>query len=225
METWSYVALGDSTPAGFGVGEDNYVAFFAEYLRQDFKVEVDVHNYARSGETTSELLERFQTNEVLRDHLKVSNVITLWTGWNDMVNPVSLYQAGLCGGEENVDCIREVVNNLNSNLDAIFDEIIHLNRLDDSHIIVADVCIPPALLNTWRENGWLDLLRVEAYEAWREYLVKAVQKRGFTLLHSYRVLNGPEGVDFLEGIAQSDGFHFNRKGHILLADLHRQAIK
>jgi lysophospholipase L1-like esterase len=217
MKTWIYVALGDSTPAGFGVGDDNYVTYFAEYLRQDFKVEVDVYNYGHSGETTSELLDDLQTNNKMRDYIENSDVITIWTGWNDMRSPLSMYQAGLCGGKENLDCIREAVDRLNTNMVAIFDEIRNLCSSNDTRI-------PPALFNTWVTSGWLDLLRVEAYEAWREHLVKAARSRGITVLQTYRVFNGPDGNEILEGVIQSDGFHFNQKGHILLADLHRQVI-
>jgi lysophospholipase L1-like esterase len=224
METWTYVALGDSTPAGFGVGVDNYVSFLGEYIRQDFKVQVDVLNYARSGDRTKELLDKLKSNNRLRTDIKNADIITIWTGWNDMVSPLSMYQAGFCGGEDNLDCIREAVRKINANFDAIFDEILNLNPSKNTRIIAADVGIPPTLLNSWRDNGWLELLQAEAYEAWREHLVKTTQKRGVTVLHSYQVLNGPEGNEFLEGIAQSDGFHFNQKGHVLLADLHRQAL-
>lgn len=224
MLTWIYVALGDSTPAGFGVGDDNYVTYFGEYLRQDFKVEVEVYNYARSGEPTSELVEELHTNNELRAYIENSDIITIWTGWNDMMGPLSMFQAGLCGGEENLDCIREAVDKLNTNLDAIFDELLNLSSSNDTRIIAADTAIPPALFNTWEASRWLDLLRVEAYEAWREHLVRAAELRGITVLQTYRVLNSPEGNEILEGVVQSDGFHFNQKGHILLADLHRQAI-
>jgi hypothetical protein len=51
--SWDLVALGDSTPAGYGVGLDrSYVQIYAEYLKEDLGVTVDVHNYATGSPRT-----------------------------------------------------------------------------------------------------------------------------------------------------------------------------
>lgn len=88
--SWNLVALGDSTPAGAGVGERSYVAYYAEYIEADLGVCVAVRNWARNGATTGDLLARIRGDPQVRDHLRAARVITLWVGWNDIIPLVGL---------------------------------------------------------------------------------------------------------------------------------------
>jgi lysophospholipase L1-like esterase len=218
--TWAYVALGDSAPAGYGV-ENSYVDYYAEFIEEDLGVRVEVHNYSRSGQSTSSLLERLRTNEDLRGALRDAEVITIWTGWNDLREPLSQYRNETCGGEDNLECIREAVTELNANIDAILDEILSLASPQDTLIRIADVGIP--FVTTWQYQGWFETLRGPCYEVWREHLIEAAEQRGITVVCTYEVINGPNGDEKMEGIYLSDGFHFNEEGHRLVARLHREA--
>lgn len=217
--TWDYVALGDSTPAGYGM-EDSYVDYYAEFIEEDLGGRVEVHNFSRSGQSTSSLLNRLRTNEDLRAAVRDAEVITIWTGWNDFGEPLSQYRNETCGGEDNLECVREAVTALNANIDAILDEILSLTSPQDALIRIADVGIP--FVATWKYHGWFEMLQGPCYEAWREHLIEAAEQRGITVVYTYHVLNGPSGDETIEGIHQSDGFHFNEEGHRLVARLHRE---
>lgn len=220
VKTWNYVALGDSTPAGFGVSGHTYVEYYAEFIEEDLGVKVQVRNFSRSGETTGSLLTRLRTSEKLRSALREAQVVTIWTGWNDLAHPMALFGDGTCGGEDNLACIRETVTTLNANVDAILNELLSLCNPEDTLIRIADVGIP--FVDTWKHRGWFETLQGPCYEAWRDHLVEAAEKRGITVVYTYRVLNGPNGDEKLEGIYQSDGIHFNAEGHQLVARLHRE---
>ena len=217
--TWGYVALGDSTPAGYGV-DQSYVDYYAELIEQDLGVRVEVYNFSRSGQSTSSLLSQLRTNEDLRVALREAEVVTIWTGWNDLGEPLTRYRNEACGGEDNLECIREAVRALNTNIDAIFDEILSLTSSQETLIRVADVGIP--FIATWQYYGWFETLQRPCYEVWREYLIEAAEQRGMAVVYTYHVLNGPNGDGKMEGIYQNDGIHFNEEGHRLIARLHQE---
>jgi lysophospholipase L1-like esterase len=217
--TWDYVALGDSTPDGYGVSH-SYVDYFAEFIEEDLGVQVEVHNFSRSGESTSTLLNRLRTNEDLHEALLEAEVVTIWTGWNDLGEPLAQYRSETCGGEDNLDCIREAVAALNTNIDAILDEILSLTSPQETLVRIADVGIP--FVASWQNFGWFETLQRPCYEVWREYLIEAAEQRGITVVYTYRVLNGPNGDEKMDGIYLSDGVHFNEAGQRLVARLHRE---
>jgi lysophospholipase L1-like esterase len=217
---WRYVALGDSTPDGYGV-DKSYVDYYGEFIEEDLDVQVEIHNFSQSGQTTGTLLKKLRDNEELRKAIREAKVITIWTGWNDLAKPLSQYREETCGGKDNLDCIRDAVAKINANVDAILDEILSLTNPQDTLIRVADVGIP--FINTWTYQGWFETLQVPCYEVWRDHLVDACQDRGITVVYTYHILNGPNGDEKLEGIYQNDGIHFNAKGHRLIATLHREA--
>jgi lysophospholipase L1-like esterase len=224
MKNWKYVALGDSFPAGFGVGDENYVNFLSGYLQQDLSVRVEVENYAQSGATTADLQYLLKNVDKVRWALEEADLVTLWIGWNDMTYPLSLFDYGACGGADNLDCIRGAAAELNANVDAILDEI---QRLIDEEckIVIADNLIPGDLIDMWKGNKRFGELKEAAFESWQGHLVEAAESRGIDIVRSYHGFNGPAGDTQVEGVMQWDGFHLNRRGHRILADLHREVIK
>lgn len=225
MKAWKYVALGDSFPAGFGVGEGNYVNFLAGYLQQDFGVQVLVENYAQSGATTADLLYLLKNVGEVRRAVKEADMVTLWIGWNDMTYPLSLFDYGACGGEDNLDCVRRAAKELSANLDAVLDEIRVLTSGKMGKIFIADNLIPATIMDMWVGYGNFVEIKGVAFESWRSYLVRAAKTRGLGIVHTHESFNAPGGDTLVEGVMQWDGFHLNQKGHQILADLHREAVR
>ena len=219
-KTWDYVALGDSYPHGHEV-EYSYVDYYAEHIEQDLGVDVEVHNFARDGQTIGALREFVYEDEELRIAIKDAEVITIWTGWNDLWRPLEKYRRETCGGEDNLDCIRAEVAIMNSDFDAVLDEILSLTSTQDTLIRIADYGIPH--VNSWKHKGWFDTLVGPCYETWRDHLVEAAEKRGITVVYTYHVLNGPTGdLPMDESITLDDRVHLNEEGHRLVAQLHRE---
>ena len=152
-----------------------------------------------------------------------ADVITIWVGFNDLVTPQMLYLNGMCGGDENLDCIRDRVGEMNENIDGILDEILALNPSEETRIMIADNAIPPVFVTSWKNHGSFDVLQDEACESWQEHIHLAARERGIIVIPSYKAINGPLGDQVDDGLYQTDGIHFNEAGQKFLADLHREA--
>lgn len=220
---WSYVALGDSQAAGTLVGDDNYVAFFAEYLRQDYGAEVQVHNYGILNNSTRKLLYFLRTDPDLRQAVADATVITIWIGGADLQPTTNLYLNEMCGGNDGLDCIREKVDKMNKNLDGILDEIHVLNSSEETRIMIAEIAIPPMVVTNWVNHGSFDVLQKEAFESWLNLIHQAASERGIIVVPTYAAINGQSGDQVNEGLYLDDGQHINIEGHKLIAELHREA--
>jgi len=217
------VALGDSTPAGVGVVK-SYVDLYAEYLQTDLGIPVRVHNLARPGQHASQLLTILQDDQSVREKLQQAEVITIWTGMPDALVGVGVQpKGGACGAWEDLDleCVRTRTTKLKATFDAIAAEILTLRSSDETLILFADVGNP--LAGEWQALGVLDRLKGPVMEEWINHVTTMAAGNNFHVVHSYRVLNGPNGDEAVAAeLGQADGLHFNSKGHRLLADLHRQ---
>lgn len=227
----TYVVLGDSIPDGWGIGgfgEEyvNYAEYFAEYLREDLNVAVTVQNMSdSSGIRTVHLLEKLQNNDEIRQAVADADIITVWIGVNELGMPQSLYCAGMCGGEDNLDCIRKRVDEFNNNIDNILDEILALNSSRDTHIMIADNVISSAYVTDAKSRGCFKVIQTELYGALNDHLYQAAHERGIIVVPAYRAINGPSGDQANEDLYQDDGIHISVEGYRLIADIHREAWK
>ena len=223
--SWDLVALGDSTPTGYGVGADHsYVQVYAGYIKEDLGVDVVVHNWTTNS--TQAVIEAVRGNEKLREDLRNAEVITIWLGWHDVIPSIGIGRGGPCykrADEVDVDCLGEVTNPMREGFDKLLSAIVSLASPDETLILIADVGIPPLFVARWKEYGTLDLLKRHAYEVWRDYIIQAASKHNVHVVYTHEVINGPNGdQEVLPEYMQSDGLHFNEQGHKLLADVHRK---
>lgn len=224
---WDLVALGDSTPAGYGVGpEHSFVQIYAGYIEEDLGVTVNVHNHATgSMRTVTGWAQQVRTDESLRDDLADAEVVTLWVGSHDMVRAVGVGRGGPCypsAGEIDFDCLQETTDRMREGFDLLFSEIVALANPNDTLILAAEMGIPPPISAAWREDGTFHLLKGPAYEVWREHLIQAANRHGIHVVATYETLNGPNGDrEMPPEYLQSDRTHFNERGHRLVADLYR----
>jgi len=219
----NYVALGDSIPGCWGVGLDCFPNYFADYLQQDLGGEVHLQNMAITGDRTAHLLDHLQNDAKFRQAVADSNVITVWIGVNDLPTPQLLYMNELCGGEDNLNCVRKSVSETNENIDRILDEILALNTAEDTRIMIADNAIPQSFVEDWKDHGCLDVLKREIYGAMQEHLIKVASERGIIVVSTAQVINGPLGDQESANLYIEDKLHFNKDGHRLIADIFREA--
>jgi len=224
MTVWKYVALGDSFPAGFGVGGISYVNYLAESLKEDYTIKVDVENFAQSGARTDELLSLIRANQTLRTTLMDADLVTIWIGWNDMIYSLSLFDSEVCGGDDGLDCIKEAADQIRVNLDKIYIEILKLVQKKGARIFIADNAIPQTLIEMWNYFDRFEQVKEAAFDSWRRHLIQAAEERGIGVARSFQVINGSAGDTIIEGITQADGFHLNKKGHMILSEVHKEAI-
>jgi lysophospholipase L1-like esterase len=226
--TWDLVALGDSTPSGFGVDEQHsYVQVYAGYIEEHLGVDVAVHNWGTNNTTTvAGWVEVVRENQELRQDLQNAEVITIWLGWHDVIPSIGLGIGGPCyqqDDEVDLDCLREVTDPMQRGFNDLLSEIVALANPAETLILIADVGIPSRFVARWKAYGTLDLLKRQAYEVWRDYIVKSAGDHKVHVVHTYEVINGPNGdQETPSAYLQSDGLHFNEQGHKLLADIHHK---
>ena len=224
--TWDLVALGDSTPTGYGVGAENsYVNLYASYISEDLKVDVVVHNWAtNSTRTVLDWVEVIRTDEGLREDLRNAEVVTICLGWHDLIPNIGVFgKGGPCykRGEIDLDCFRSVTDPMEQGFDDLLSEITSLASPNETLILIADTGNP--FVDAWIEYGTLDTLKGPAYEEWRNHLMEAAEKHGVHVVNTYHATNGSSGDQSLPSeYSQADGLHFSELGHKLLADLHRE---
>ena len=132
--SWDYVALGDSLAAGVGA-ERGYVDRYAAHLRNDTGARVRVSNFGVSGQTSSELLDALRGDESMRRAIEGAEVVTFNIGINDLGRAGAAYEEGTCcGGEDGEECLREAVEAVKDNWDAIATELLGLRSTGDTVI-------------------------------------------------------------------------------------------
>lgn len=227
--SWDLVSLGDSTPAGAGVGSNqSFVYIYAGYIEEDLGVPVTVHNYATGGlRTVADWVEVVRSNKELREDLRNAEVITIWLGSHDLLRAAGIGRGGPCyprAGEIDLDCLQAMTDRMRKGFDSLFAEITALANPDETLILAAELGIPPPMFRAWIEDGTLDQLKGPAYEVWRDHLIQAAGRHGVRVVATYEVLNGPNGdQETPPEYLQPDRTHFNEQGHKLVADLFRGA--
>jgi lysophospholipase L1-like esterase len=130
---WDYVALGDSLAAGVGARR-GYVPRYAEHLQSDTGARLRVINRGLSGQTSTQLLHSIRNDPEMRKALGGAEIVTINIGLNDLGQARSSYRSGTCGGPQNEACLREVVDRVERNWDAIISEISTLRSTENTII-------------------------------------------------------------------------------------------
>jgi lysophospholipase L1-like esterase len=130
---WDYVALGDSLAAGVGARR-GYVPRYAEHLQRETGARLRVINLGLSGQTSTQLLHSIRDDPEMRKTLGGAEVVTLNIGLNDLGQARSFYESGTCGGPQNEACLRDVVERIERNWDAIINEISSLRSTENTII-------------------------------------------------------------------------------------------
>ena len=142
---WDYVALGDSLAAGTGASHEGYVDRYAAYLEADTGAQVSVTNLGRNGQTSSDLLHALRDDPSWQRAVGEADVLTVNIGLNDLGRAAEAYENGTCGGDDNQDCLRKVVETVEGNWNAIIAELLSLRSTNDTIIRTAGLGYTPYL--------------------------------------------------------------------------------
>src|SRR5215210_2550760 len=194
---WDYVALGDSLAVGVGARR-GYVTRYAEQLRSDTDVRVRTINLGVSGQTSTQLLYSLRHDRAMRKDLRGAEVVTLNIGLNDLGQASGSYEAGICGGPQNKACLREAVNKVANNWDAIVEEILNLRSTEKTVIRTAGFGYTP-----------------RAGKPFEPYVSEATRHIASTTaendIPSLEITLGDAGMS-------KDGLHPNDRGYRVIAD-------
>jgi lysophospholipase L1-like esterase len=194
---WDYVALGDSLAVGVGARR-GYVTRYAEQLRSDTGVRVRTINRGVSGQTSTQQLYSIRHDPAMRKDLREAEVVTLNIGLNDLGQASGSYEAGMCGGPQNKACLREAVDKVEQNWDAIIEEILALRSPEETIIRTAGFGYTP-----------------QAGKLFEPYVVETTRHMASTTaednIPSVEVRLGDAGMS-------KDGLHPNDRGYREIAD-------
>lgn len=87
VETFSYIAIGDSLTEGVGdtTGQGGFIPLLGNNLNAAYGYEVLSKNYGVSGNTSNQILKRMQENQSIRSDLEKADLLTLTLGGNDVM--------------------------------------------------------------------------------------------------------------------------------------------
>lgn len=222
VRPWTVVAIGDSTPAGYGYPPElAYPAQYGTMLATDLGTSVSVANHATGAtRTVAQWADLVRTDEGLARDLASAHVVLVWLGWHDIL-PI-VYRRTQAHWP---DPMRSQLIAKNQELGTAWRDLMHTLRSatgPDCVLLVADTGLIGFLAAQFgREAYWPELKRL-AYLDWRDALVRAAEAVGARVVPTMVALGGTDGEqDLHPELSATDGLHFNDAGHRFLAELHR----
>ena len=215
-----YVPMGNSLAFS---GYPTFINHYTAMLEEDFGVEVARLSHTVSGQRTDHFLEQLRSNDRLRDDLAAADVITLLIPNDEWGQPFQT-AIGLdgrdpsdCGGDDNQQCLRDVIDAYKQQVDQIFDELTAIADPSQTLIRVHDFY----QFGTNDTQEAFDIM----YPHWREaqeYVEEVAGQHGVPVAQVFDDFMGTDGayIDLVaEGLVEPDGLHPTSEGSERMANL------
>jgi len=205
-----YVPMGNSLT--FDPFPDNFIARYTAMLEEDFGVDVKVRAHTVGGQRTDDFLAQLRTNDSLRDDLGDADVVTLlipndeWGAPFQTAAGAGVRDPSECGGDDNQQCLRDVIDSYKQYVDQIFDELtaivdpaVTLIRVQDFYQFGTNQMTPEDFDITypyWREG--------------QEYVEQVAGQYGIPVAQVFDDFMGTDGlyIDLVaDGLVVGDGIH------------------
>lgn len=211
----SYVALGDSLATGAGA-TTSYVAEYAAALETRTGTDIEVTNLAVNGWTSTDLLEAITGDETMRTAVAGADLVTVDIGANDLLGQLPYYASETCGGDDNLECLREAIVLVEAQWATILDEVIALRDGDATGIATIDLYQP--FVGNPRVADDLDVLR-PVMDDLNAVITEVARARDIPVAAVHEAFHGPDGTgDPTETFLISvDGLHPSNAGHQAIA--------
>ncbi|MFO7960253.1 MAG: SGNH/GDSL hydrolase family protein [Nitriliruptoraceae bacterium] len=215
-----YVAMGNSLTFS---GSPTFINQYSAMLEEDFGVEVARLSRTVGGQRTDDFLEQLRSNDRLREDLADADVITLLIPNDEWAEP---FQTALgvdgrdpsdCGGDDNQQCLRDVIDAYKQQVDEIFDELTAIVDPSETLVRVHD-------FYQFHTNGTQEDFDI-MYPYWREaqeYVEQVAGQHGLPVAQVFDDFMGTDGayVDLVaEGLVDPDGVHPTAEGAERMATL------
>ena len=212
-EALSYVALGDSYPAGAGpVNGESYVDHYEDLIEQSSDLEIEVTDLAASGATTDDLLKTISGPQG-QAALQAAQVITITIGGNDFLqSAVSCREPACFDGV--VSAIEQELNEVAARVRAVApDALILMTNYPD---VVAGNDAALAFLG----YGSFEVARDISMRS-SDMVCSVAERHGMRCVDVYEAFNGADGEKSAwdEGLLATDIIHPSEEGHRLIAQL------
>ena len=211
-----YVPMGNSLTF-YPLGSQSFNARYAAMLEEDFSVDVDVRGHTVGGQRTDDFLEQLRTNDRLREDLGDADVVTLLIPNDEWAEPFST-AAGMggrdpseCGGEDHQQCVRDVIDSYQQQVDRIFDELTAI--VDPAETLVRVLDFYQFMTNATTPETF-DILYPYWHEG-QEYVEQVAGQHGIPVAQVFDDFMGTDGlyVDLIaDGLVHPDGLHPTAEG-------------
>lgn len=221
VETFSYVAIGDSLTEGVGdtTGQGGFIPLLVNNLNATYGYEVISHNYGVTGNTSKQILTRMQENEDISKNLAKADLMTLTVGGNDVMAvirknladlDVNTFQKPSKDYQERLRSIIELARNNNKNL-----PIYILGIYNPFYLNFPEVTEMQTVVENWNKAT--------------QKVTKEYKNVYFVPINDllYKGINGEEGIVQTSGdqitvindaLFAEDLFHPNNMGYQRMAD-------
>jgi len=212
-EALSYVALGDSYPAGGGpVSGESFVDHYEDLIEQNSGIEVEVTDLAVNGATTEDLLAAISSPQQ-RAGLTGAQVITITIGGNDF-----LQTARTCTEPA---CFEGVLVEIEDRLNVIAARV--RDAAPDALILMTnypDVMAGSAAALAFLGFGSAEVARDISMRS-NEMICAVADRHGMRCVDVYGAFNGADGEASArdKGLLANDIIHPSEEGHRLIAQL------
>lgn len=216
-----YVPMGNSLL--FSPGTGSFIGRYRAMLEEDFGVHVEARSHAVGGQRTDDFLEQLRSNDRLRQDLADADVVTLVIPNDEWDEP---FQTALavggrdpsdCGGDDNQQCLRDVIDDYKQQVDQIFDELTDIVDPAQTLIRVHD-------FYQFHTNGTQEDFDI-VYPYWREaqeHVEEVAGQHGVPVAQVFDDFMGADGacIDLVaEGLVDPDGIHPTPEGAERMATL------
>ena len=217
-----YVPMGNSLT--FTPSPNTLIERYTAMLEEDFGVDVELRSHTVGGQRTDDFLAQLRTNDSLREDLGDADVVTLLIPNEEWSEP---FQTAVgaggrdpseCGGDDNQQCLRDVISSYKQHVDQIFDELtaivdpaVTLIRVQDFYQFGTNQMTPEAFDITypyWREG--------------QEYVEQVAGQYGLAVAQVFDDFMGTDGlyIDLVaDGLVDPDGMHPTADGAERMATL------
>ena len=215
-QTWNYEVMGVHLRSITSFVPQQYAGF----IEQDQSVDVAVHEWDRWE--PDEILENLRTNEDLRRAIAEAEVITYDFAWNWQNLPQTLFVAGMCGGSDGQDCLRQGLQQAEQDWGDILDLVAELHAGS------------PVLLRVILHGDWfydmkyMDKMTAEQkavlvdwYQQFQTFALEDARRRGVTVILEFPEPYFNESFPPLAYL-QSNETELSEEGSRVIAQLLRQ---
>lgn len=198
-----YTALGDSLTYGTGADDgQGFVLGVYQRLTETRRSAVILHQHGTVGATTSELLEKVQADETLREHVRHADLITVTSGGNDIIQAAQkMYMEGI------ITSIKPAMRAFQSAYELLLEELLQLNRTKErgTQVILLEIYNPLPMFT--------DAV------LWVRFLNRCIKHTAASFAPHVKVAHVyPAFLEQEESLISEDGVHPSGDGHAVLAD-------
>lgn len=228
VETFSYVAIGDSLTEGVGdtTGQGGFIPLLGNNLNATYGYEINSQNYGVAGNTSNQILKRMKDDEDIKESLEKADLMTLTVGGNDVMAVIRKNLADL-----DVDTFKKPAKDYQKRLR----KIIELAREDNKNLPIYILGIYNPFYLNFPEVTEMQTV-VENWNKATQKVTKEYQNVYFVHINDllYKGINGEEGIVQTSGkqttvindaLFADDLFHPNNTGYQLMADAVTEEIR